>query len=204
MAFATSSHPQPPQAIIFDLMGTCCDWHSSILPELLSAPKLESISSSQLSQFALDWRAEFFHKIRSRIKAGEEAEDIDVTHRRILDWLISGLGEDNARRWDDTVRQRLVGSWHSQKGFPTVVLANGTTRLQLDIIKSSALPFHTLFSSELLGLSKPNPAVYRKCINLMKVKAEDCLMVAAHAYDLRAAKKVWVFTRSLAQSIFRR
>lgn len=35
-----------------------------------------------------------------------------------------------------------------------VVLANGTTRLQLDIVSSAALPFHTLFSSQLLGLTK--------------------------------------------------
>ncbi len=36
----------------------------------------------------------------------------------------------------------------------SVVLANGTTRLQLDIAKSSGLPFHALFSSQLLGLTK--------------------------------------------------
>lgn len=35
-----------------------------------------------------------------------------------------------------------------------VVLANGTTRLQLDITKSSGLHFHMLFSSQLLGLTK--------------------------------------------------
>lgn len=35
-----------------------------------------------------------------------------------------------------------------------VVLANGTTRLQLDIVSSAALPFHALLSSQLLGLSK--------------------------------------------------
>lgn len=36
----------------------------------------------------------------------------------------------------------------------SVVLANGTTRLQLDIVKSSGIPFHTLFSSQLLQLTK--------------------------------------------------
>jgi hypothetical protein len=36
----------------------------------------------------------------------------------------------------------------------SVVLANGTTRLQLDIIRSSKLPFDTLFSSQLLQATK--------------------------------------------------
>jgi hypothetical protein len=36
----------------------------------------------------------------------------------------------------------------------SMVLANGTTRLQLDIIASSGLPFHALFSSQLLGYTK--------------------------------------------------
>ena len=33
-------------------------------------------------------------------------------------------------------------------------LANGTSRLQLDIVKSAEIPFHTLFSSQLLSLTK--------------------------------------------------
>jgi hypothetical protein len=34
------------------------------------------------------------------------------------------------------------------------VLANGTTRLQLDIVKSSDLPFDMLFSTKSLGITK--------------------------------------------------
>ena len=36
----------------------------------------------------------------------------------------------------------------------SVVLAGGSTRLQIDIVKSSSLPFHMLFSSELLRQTK--------------------------------------------------
>jgi beta-phosphoglucomutase-like phosphatase (HAD superfamily) len=92
----------------------------------------------------------------------------------------------------------------------SVVLANGTTRLQLDIIQSSGLPFHALFSSQLLGLTKvvpyvlfvsvnshdyhpplqPDPSAYIRTMDLLQLRPEDCIMVAAHAYDLRAAKNV--------------
>ena len=73
-----------------------------------------------------------------------------------------------------------------------IVLANGTARLQIDITKSSGLNFDMLLSSELLGLTKPDPAIYHKAIELLGHKPEECLMVAAHAYDLKAAKKVYV------------
>ena len=42
----------------------------------------------------------------------------------------------------------------AEEGGGRVVLANGSTRLQLDIAKSSSLPFHALLSSELLGKAK--------------------------------------------------
>merc|ERR1711939_774045 len=36
----TEVFPSMPnlKAIVFDLMGTCCDWHSSILPALQASP----------------------------------------------------------------------------------------------------------------------------------------------------------------------
>lgn len=78
--------------------------------------------------------------------------------------------------------------------FFVVVLANGTTRLQLDIVKSSDLPFHTLFSSELLGMTKPDPEIYLKALDLLQLNPSECVMVAAHAYDLAAAKSTGMKT----------
>jgi hypothetical protein len=178
------------------------DWYSSLLPALASSPDLHLLPSLELSQLALGWRAGFFNEIHSRFQAGKDAEDIDVTHRRVLDRLLHEKGID-LKTWNEEVRQKLVDQWHKQIGESitavglqfadfqcfnkvglmlfqgsqdcaknsscktsinpkqvscssktSVVLANGTTRLQLDIVKSSSLPFHMLFSSELLGLTK--------------------------------------------------
>lgn len=76
----------------------------------------------------------------------------------------------------------LVKAWHHRKAWPEVekaisslknkyelfVHANGTTRLQLDVYKSSWLQdcFHMLFSSELLGSIKPAPESYVKALGL--------------------------------------
>lgn len=39
-------------------------------------------------------------------------------------------------------------------------------------------------------VGQPDPAAYRKVLELLKLEAQQCCMVAAHAYDLRAAKDV--------------
>ncbi|KAG7442822.1 haloacid dehalogenase [Guyanagaster necrorhizus] len=189
-------------------MGTCTDWHSSILSALDSKPPLADPHS-----FAMAWRAGFFQEIHRRFQVGDDPEDIDVTHRRVLDRILS---ERNVGMefWDEETRNDLVRSWHIQQAWPdavkglerlrnkffVIVLANGTTRLQLDIIKSSRLPFHTLLSSQLLNLTKPDPKIYQKAINFLDLKPEECLMVASHAYDLRAAARTGMKTAYIHRS----
>jgi len=46
-----------------------------------------------------------------------------------------------------------------------------------------------------LTLPSPTPAIYHKAMELVQRKPEECLMVAAHAYDLRAAKAVYVSSK---------
>ncbi|KAF2713925.1 (S)-2-haloacid dehalogenase IVA [Pleomassaria siparia CBS 279.74] len=200
--------PPRQRAIFFDLMGTCCDWLSSLLPLLKSCPAHSSIDAKEV---ALAWRAGFFDEIHKRYTRGDPAEDINITHRRVLDRILDmkGIGED---LWSEDIRERLVQQWHMQMPWSDVipaltklredkdttwllvVLANGTTRLQLDIAASSAIPFHTLFSSELLGLTKPDPAIYRKAMDLVRLPPLACIMLASHLYDLEAAKGVGMRT----------
>lgn len=112
---AVSTSPAIPKAIIFDLMGTCVDWYSSILPALETAPATPALPSKSLPQLAADWRAGFFKETRTRREASQPIEDIDVTHRRVLNWLLLARGVTPAH-WDDGVRKKLVAAWHEQRG----------------------------------------------------------------------------------------
>ncbi|EGN93722.1 hypothetical protein SERLA73DRAFT_189467 [Serpula lacrymans var. lacrymans S7.3] len=195
------------QALVFDLMGTCTDWHTSILTAMQKYPTPTPLVGSDLPLLASQWREGFFKAIFASFEAGEQSPDIDVVHAQVLDRLldVKGVGKDI---WTDEVRLELVQAWHHQQAWEdsiegiqrlkekyfVVVLANGTTRLQLDIIRSSCLPFHTLFSSQLLQATKPNPEIYLKALNLMGLQASQTAMVAAHAYDLRAAAKLGMKT----------
>ena len=104
------------KVLIFDLIGTCCDWYPSILSALQAAPSLPALPSTALRQFAIDWRAGFFKETDRRYQAGQSNEDIDITHRRVLNYLLLAKGVTPAQ-WDDNVRNGLVQAWHDQRGY---------------------------------------------------------------------------------------
>ncbi|KAI0383685.1 HAD-like protein [Hypomontagnella monticulosa] len=204
------------KAVFFDFMGTCLDWHSGVIRALPAA-----IPELIRPMLALEWREEFFSELHSRSQQNLPPEDIDVTHRRTLLRILHSVGLDgsttNAPPDSGTAAgpssiDVAVQAWHNMASWPDVlpaltalkkelglelfVLANGTTRLQLDLVRSSGLEgtFNMLFSSELLGVDKPAPEAYEKAMNLVKVRPEEAVMVAAHAYDLRAAKRLGLKT----------
>ena len=112
-------HPRDPpiKALLFDLMGTCLDWHSSIVPLLETSPPHPSLPPKDLPQMALDWRAGFFAEIHKRFGQQLPPEDIDITHRRVLDRLLESRGVGNdAKGWGHDTRERLVQGWHKQRG----------------------------------------------------------------------------------------
>ena len=192
------------KAVFFDFMGTCLDWHSSVVKSLPP-----SIPQDQASKLAIEWRRQYFIETNHRFRQNLAPEDIDETLKRVLEWVLEQSPYLKAFFNDDDIDHAVKG-WHSQPAWPEVqkaiqtirddnglevfVHANGTTRLQLDLVNSSALRFNMLFSSQLLGCYKPNPESYEKALQLVKLKAEDVVLVAAHAYDLRGAQKVGLKT----------
>ncbi|CAK7213039.1 hypothetical protein SBRCBS47491_001667 [Sporothrix bragantina] len=213
----------PIKAVFLDFMGTCLDWHSSVVRALPTA-----LSPEERSSLALEWRQAFFDHIKSR-PPGEAPEDIDVVHERILRrllsqpdhasiakaFLFSTSSSSKGVELSSSPIDAAVQSWHQMTAWDDVhaglqkvrdtlgcevfVLANGTTRLQLDLVRSSGLApvMDMLFSSQLLGVAKPTPEIYRRALDLVGIgrnSPQEAVMVAAHAYDLRAAKAVGLET----------
>ncbi|KAK2592347.1 hypothetical protein QQS21_009967 [Conoideocrella luteorostrata] len=192
------------KAVFFDFMGTCLDWHSSVLR---ATPK--EIPQKDASELALQWRQQYFAENTKRIQQGLGPENIDQTLARALDIVLEQRTADKEKLDSDT-KIRMVRAWHSQLAWPDVhgamqklrkdvglevfVHANGTTRLQLDLTRSSGLAFNMLFSSQLLGTYKPSREAYEKALQLIGLQPEEVVMVAAHAYDLRGAQRVGMKT----------
>lgn len=192
------------KAVFFDFMGTCLDWHSSVVQSIpLSIPR------EQASKLALEWRRRYFIEIDQRFRQNLAPEDIDHTLKRVLQNVLED-SPDMKPAFDANTVDRAIEAWHSQPAWPEVqeairalredsgleifVHANGTTRLQLDLVRSSGLSFNMLFSSQLLGCYKPSPDAYQKALQLVKLEPKDVVLVAAHAYDLRGAQKVGLKT----------
>ncbi|KAJ5388565.1 hypothetical protein N7509_011106 [Penicillium cosmopolitanum] len=192
------------KAVFFDFMGTCLDWHTSVVKSLPP-----SIPEAERSKLALEWRRRYFLENSQRHQQGLSPEDIDVTLARVLDAVLPDFPSFNAAIAPDS-KEQLIQAWHSQPAWPEVgkairslrddlglevfVHANGTTRLQLDLTRSSGLDFNMLFSSQLLGVYKPSPLAYQKALDLVKLRPEEVVLVAAHAYDLRGAQSVGLKT----------
>lgn len=112
------------RALIFDLVGTCTNWRSPIVAALQSQcssvpvllPSLQS--EEDLVRFASDWRMGFFREIHQRFERRDPQEDIDLTHRRVLDQLLSRKETlVTMDVWGDEIRSDLVQSWHHQDGI---------------------------------------------------------------------------------------
>ena len=191
------------RAVFFDFMGTCLDWHSGTIRALP-----QSIPGEQRSRLALEWRQDYFDSNAARLAAKELPEDIDLTLLKTLEALLEKHPE-HKDLFDDQTKHQCVLAWHSMPAWPDVppaveqlkaagyevfVFANGTTRLQLDLCKSSGLKFNMLFSSHLVGVYKPAPESYRKILELVKVRPEESVMVAAHAYDTRGGREAGMKT----------
>lgn len=193
------------RAVFFDFMGTCLDWHSSVVRTLPP-----SIPPAEASKLALEWRLRYFFENSERVRQNLEPEDIDLTLPRALQVVLSDQFSQHSHLFNSDVIAKLVAAWHSQPAWPEVqealrriredlgleifVHANGTTRLQLDLTRSSGLSFNMLFSSQLLGCYKPKPEAYEKGLELVKLQPDEVVLVAAHAYDLRGAQKVGMRT----------
>ena len=191
------------KSVFFDFMGTCLDWHSGAIKAFP-----QSIPESERSKLALEWRQDYFDANAASLATGKSPEVIEITLRKTLDALLE-KHPVHKDLFDEQTKRRCVAAWHSMPAWPDVpqaiqqlkatghevfVHGNGTVRLQLDLCKSAGLTFDMLFSSELLGIYKPAPESFHKIFQLVNVKPEETVMVAAHAWDVRGAKAVGMKT----------
>jgi 2-haloalkanoic acid dehalogenase type II len=194
------------KAVFFDFMGTCLDWHTSVSNALPS-----SLSREQKSDLALRWRQNYFDAAAARYVSGKSPEDIDITIRSALKaTLDAGIVEKDQREsFSAEAIDSAIRAWHNQPAWPEVapaladlksqglelfVHANGTTRLQLDLIRPSGLQFDLLMSSQMLGIDIRDTRAFERALELVKLRREEVVKVACHANDLRTAKRAGLKT----------
>jgi 2-haloacid dehalogenase len=197
------------RALVFDVFGTVVDWRTSVAAEVQELAKRKGLSVDS-EKFADAWRAGYGPSM-NRVRTGELPwTKLDALHRMTLDRIlvdfkIAGLtdGEKDAlnrawhrlRPWPDAV----AGLTRLKKKFIIAPLSNGNISLITDMAKHAGLPWDCILGAELVRHYKPDREVYQSAADILDVRPDEVMMVAAHLGDLRAAKAVGLRTAFVAR-----
>jgi 2-haloacid dehalogenase len=183
------------RALVFDVFGTVVDWRSGVARE---ARRLLG-DEVDAEAFADAWRDRYAPSM-DRVRSGELPwTPLDALHRASLDELLTELGRADV---DEPVRAELVLAWHRLDPWPDAVpgltrlrsrhvlapLSNGNVALIVDMAKRAGLPWDLVLGAEIVRHYKPDPEVYDAAAQLLALRPEQVLMVAAHVSDLAAAR----------------
>jgi 2-haloacid dehalogenase len=201
--------PSAVKALFFDVFGTLVDWRNSIAREARMMLQPLGYSADWLA-FADAWRDQY-QPAMEEVRTGRIPFcKLDVLHRRNLDRIlprfgIPGLPEDAARN--------LTLAWHRLDAWPDVPaglarlkprhllapVSNGNISLMVDLARCNGFPWDAILGAEIAGDYKPKPRVYLTACAAFDLTAGDCMMVAAHSYDLRAAADCGLRTAHVAR-----
>jgi 2-haloacid dehalogenase len=197
------------EALLFDVFGTVVDWRTSLIRQLGDFGRANGLTADWFS-LADDWRAQYEPAMK-KVRDGQRPwTSLERLHRESLDDLLPryGLGALN-----DVQRQKLVMSWHFLDPWPDSVagltrlkrryiigtLSNGGVRLLTDMARYAGLPWDVILSSDNFRHYKPDPSVYLGAAELLDTAPANIMLVAAHNYDLAAARSHGFKTAFVAQ-----
>jgi len=183
------------KALAFDVFGTVVDWRSSIIGELEQFGQRHGLQQDW-AKFADNWRAGYAPAM-DRVRRGELPwTRIDDLHRMILVELLgeASMSEDDIdelnRAWHrlDPWPDSVAGLTRLKEKFIITTLSNGNMSLLTNMAKRAGLPWDCVISAELFHHYKPDPEAYLGCADLLGVRPDELMLVAAHPSDLKAAR----------------
>lgn len=185
------------RALAFDVFGTVVDFRSTIIDE---GRAIEERTGVRLDwpELADRWRGRYAPNM-ARVMNGELSWTVlDDLHRMALDDVLAELGGEAL---GEAERAEFNLVWHRLRPWPDSVpgltalrgdhvlatLSNGNVALLVDMARHAGLPWDCVLSAELCRAYKPDPRAYRMVPELLRLRPEQVMMVAAHVTDLRAA-----------------
>jgi len=197
------------QALLFDVFGTVVDWRSSIIKEL-SSWGAERGLAADWAGFTDDWRA-LYQPAMEEVRSGRRAWTIlDVLHRESLEKLLVRYRVSLS----EAEREHINRVWHRLSPWPDVIeglrrlktryiigtLSNGNVALLTRMAKNAGLPWDVILGAETARAYKPLPAAYTRNAELLGLRPNEAMLVAAHNDDLAAAAAQGLRTAFVARS----
>lgn len=202
-----------PQVLFFDILGSVVDWRGSIAAEVADFFARHRIASIDPAAFADAWVGRYDDAIEP-VRAGARGfVSLDTINRETLEACLAAH-ELTAADFPAEDLADLNAGWHRLKPWPDAVegiarlkrdfivapLSDGNTRLLVDIARMSGLGFDTIFGADVTRAYKPMPEVYRGACALLGVAPGEAMLVAAHPYDLAAARDCGLATAYIARN----
>nr|WP_042189390.1 haloacid dehalogenase type II [Kibdelosporangium sp. MJ126-NF4] len=196
------------RVLAFDIFGTTVDWYTGVTDQVGAVFARRGVDLDPAA-FAESWR-DLYVPGMTRVNNGETPwAYLDTVHRESLDTLLAEHGVGGEFGEDD--RREMVLAWHHLPAWPdsaqavaklrerytVVALSNGGFALLATLLKQAGLSFDAIISVELARVYKPAPAAYRTAVDLMDVRPEQMLMVAAHRWDINGARAAGLRTAFL-------
>jgi 2-haloacid dehalogenase len=197
------------KAILFDVFGTVVDWRGSLIADL-SAWGTQNALNADWPGLVDAWRGAYIPSMQL-VRAGErpwanldelQSESLralgprfglpDLTpqqHHYILQ------GWHRLHPWPDSV----AGLTRLKQRFTIAPLSNGNLALLVNMAKHAALPWDTVFATELFRHYKPDPETYLGATSLLGLQPHQVMMAAAHNADLAAARALGLRTAFISR-----
>ena len=185
------------KALTFDVFGTVVDWRSSITREGQEVGRARGIDVDW-ERFADQWRG-LYQPTMDRVRKGEMPwTKLDDLHRMSLDKLLAEFG---IKGMSEAEIDHFNRAWHRLDPWPDAVpgltrlrtryvlatLSNGNVALMVNMAKRAGLPWDAILGAEVARHYKPQRECYLATADMLGLRPEQCMMVAAHPSDLVAA-----------------
>ena len=190
--------PPEVKALGFDVFGTVVDWRSSITREGEAFGRAHGITDVDWLKFAVAWRG-LYQPFMNKVRHGEIGwTKLDDLHRMALEQLlkefnIKGVSEADVdhlnRAWHrlDPWPDSVPGLTRLKKKYVLTTLSNGNVALIVNMARRAGLPWDAVLGAEVARHYKPQREAYLTTADMLGLRPEQCLMVAAHNGDLAAA-----------------
>jgi 2-haloacid dehalogenase len=187
------------RALVFDVFGTLMDWRSTIARALE-----ESGVDGDPEELADAWRQRLWPTTAQVNEGKRPWGNFDELHLVTL----ADLLHERQLELPVDARRQLVNAWHHLDPWPDVrdglealrrervvaALSNGHVALLIDLARHGDLRFDCLLSAEMARVYKPAPEVYLTGARLLGLPPDDVMLVAAHPFDLKGARRAGLRT----------